>query len=222
MPREDLRAPRGDDEGPLSGLGRFSAMVFGATVVGTAVAAVCLWVYAPAAGDRVSDATRAVVAPPPRRVAAAPPDAIATPAPRAAGDAASAGGAPLSSAAEEAASVAREVERRRAAGSLQEAVKRFAACPGGDVRRAAAIDGDRVVRLEHERADGIVVEEWFDAAGRLREARVRRPAAPASATRRILFDAQGATLLDTARGDGPPPLDRDPARAFFATAGCTK
>ena len=151
---------------------------------------------------------------------------------RAAGTSTPPSALPVQSAAERAevaaSPVAGEVERRRAAGALQQAVKRFAPCPGGDVRRTAWIDSDRVVKLARERADGVAVEEWFDREGRLREALVRGPTGAAPYSRRLVLDEEGRTLVDAteppgAAGAASAPLDRhDPSAAFFAGPGCAR
>jgi hypothetical protein len=151
-------------------------------------------------------------------------------APSARGTSGAASPSPVESAAEiaevAASPVAGEVERRRAAGELQQAVKRFAPCPGGDVRRTAWIDGDRIVKLARQRADGVAVEEWFDHEGRLREALVRGPSSGAPSSRRLVLDEAGRTLLDAreppgAAGAAAATLDRqDPSAAFFAGPGC--
>jgi len=123
---------------------------------------------------------------------------------------------------------AREVERRRASGDLAEAQKRFEPCPGGDVRRIAWIDGaQRVLKLVRERADGAVVEEWFDESARLREALVRARAGGGSWTRHVTLGEHGEENSQDASDTGlapeapPPPLvRRDPSAAFFSGAGC--
>ena len=123
---------------------------------------------------------------------------------------------------------AREVERRRAAGELSEAQKRFEPCPGGDVRRTAFIDGEqRILKLVHERGDGFVIEEWFDESGRLREALVRGRAAGRAWSRHISVGANGEEASQDVSESGlapetPPPqvVRRDPSRAFFSGPGC--
>jgi hypothetical protein len=136
---------------------------------------------------------------------------------------------PLSPSAAAASSFSSAIERRHADGALQEAVKRFAPCPGGDVRRTAWIDGDRLVKLAHEKADGLLVEEWFDGDGHLREAVVRGRTASATFTRRVLLDDRGTSVLDATSPEGvvldapPPPLQlRDPSAGFFAGPGCVR
>ncbi|MFL5303443.1 MAG: hypothetical protein ACJ79R_24225 [Anaeromyxobacteraceae bacterium] len=121
------------------------------------------------------------------------------------------------------------IERRHAEGALQEAVKRFPPCPGGDVRRTAWIDGDSVVKLAREKADGTQVEEWFDRGGRLREAIVRGRSGAAKFTRRVVLDERGAPVLDATAPagvvlDAPlPPLQReDPSAGFFGGPGCVR
>lgn len=123
--------------------------------------------------------------------------------------------------------VAREVERRRAAGALSEAQKRLDRCPGGDVRRQAWIDPrSGVVKLVRERDDGLLLEEWFDDDGRLREARWRGGAEGRAWGGGLTVDAGGretaTTLVGGAVPDAPPPaLDRrDPTAAFFAVPRC--
>lgn len=122
---------------------------------------------------------------------------------------------------------ARDVERRYTAGALAEAQRRFAPCPGGDVRRVAWIEGQqRVRKLIHHRAGGLVLEEWFDEAGRVREALVRATAGGRPWIRQVTFDEHGAeTVVRATEGpapDEPPPLlvRGDPTTAFFADAGC--
>jgi len=100
--------------------------------------------------------------------------------------------------------------------------------PGGDVRRIAWIDGaQRVLKLVRERADGAVVEEWFDESGRLREALVRARAGGGSWTRHVTLGEHGEENSQDASDTGlapeapPPPLvRRDPSAAFFSGAGC--
>ena len=123
---------------------------------------------------------------------------------------------------------AREVERRRAAGELSEAQKRFEPCPGGDVRRTAFIDAEqRILKLVHERGDGFVIEEWFDESGRLREALVRGRAAGRAWSRHISVGANGEEASRDVSESGlapetppPPVVRRDPSRAFFSGPGC--
>jgi hypothetical protein len=125
-------------------------------------------------------------------------------------------------------SFAREIERRHAAGELSDAQKRFDPCPGGDVRRTAWIDREqRVRKLLRERADGILVEEWFDDAGRLREALVRGRSASGPWARHLTIGEHGEETVQDASGNGlapevPPPalVRRDPAGAFFSGPGC--
>jgi hypothetical protein len=121
----------------------------------------------------------------------------------------------------------RDVERRRAAGALSEAHKRFARCPGGDLERLAWIDARAgVVKLLRRRDDGVTLEEWFDDEGRLREAVWQGRGAAGSWGRRVALDERGReTAEDLAGGavpDAPPPaLDRgDPTAAFFALPSC--
>jgi hypothetical protein len=135
-----------------------------------------------------------------------------------------------SSASGPASSWAREIERRHAAGELSEAQKRFEPCPGGDVRRTAWIDGaQRVLKLVRERADGVVVEEWFDESGRLREALVRGHAAGGAWARHVTTGERGEETAEDVSGSGlapdapPPPLvKRDPSSAFFSGPGCSR
>jgi hypothetical protein len=123
--------------------------------------------------------------------------------------------------------LARDLEARHARGELSDAQKRFPPCPGGDgdLRRLAWLDAQgHVLKLERERAGGVLVEEWFDEAGRLREARVRDrggwvqgvTVAPSGEER--LEDAPpGAPAPDAPL---PPLVRRDPAAVFFAPTGC--
>jgi len=119
--------------------------------------------------------------------------------------------------------VAREVERRLAAGELSAAQRRFEPCPGGDLRRTAFVDREqRVRKLVHERDDGAEVLEWFDGEGRLREAVLRGRGAAWS--EHLEVDERGAERVVEA--SGPPPaaaptlVRRDPSGAFFAGPGC--
>jgi hypothetical protein len=230
--RRDAPDPR--EEGAFAGLGSFSLKVAIATAIAVVIAAGALRLYGASGGMRDA-ADRAVKegvrAPPePSGVSAARPPVSerspASAAPPAAPPALSPPVRPRDPASSAAAEVALDVERRRAAGALREAVKRFAPCPGGDVRRTASIDGDRVVKLAREREDGAVLEEWFDRDGRLRQATVRgRATAPA---RTLLLDEAGRTLLDEAAAEGAGdaralPLDRrDPSAAFFGGPGCAR
>jgi len=140
------------------------------------------------------------------------------------------GFAQLRAASGPASSWAREIERRHAAGELSEAQKRFEPCPGGDVRRTAWIDGaQRVLKLVRERADGVVVEEWFDESGRLREALVRGHAAGGAWARHVTTGERGEETAEDVSGSGlapdapPPPLvKRDPSSAFFSGPGCSR
>jgi hypothetical protein len=123
---------------------------------------------------------------------------------------------------------AREIERRHAAGELSDAQKRFDPCPGGDVRRTAWIDRQqRVLKLLRERADGVLVEEWFDDAGRLREALVRGRSASGPWARHMTIGEHDEESVQDTSGSGlapevPPPalVRRDPAGAFFSGPGC--
>jgi len=125
-------------------------------------------------------------------------------------------------------SFAREIERRHAAGELSDAQKRFDPCPGGDVRRTAWIDREqRVLKLLRQRADGVLVEEWFDDAGRLREALVRGRSASGPWARHLTIGEHGEQTVQDTSGSGlalevPPPalVRRDPADAFFSGPGC--
>ncbi|HEX9287969.1 MAG TPA: zf-HC2 domain-containing protein [Anaeromyxobacteraceae bacterium] len=125
-----------------------------------------------------------------------------------------------------ASAVAHDIERRHAANELSEAQKRFDPCPGGDVRRTAWIDREqRVVKLVRERADGMLVEEWFDDRGRLREALVRGTSSNGPWGRHVVVDEGGEERVEAAGGlapDAPPPslVRSDPTRAFFSGAGC--
>jgi len=125
--------------------------------------------------------------------------------------------------------VAREVERRRAAGALSEAHKVLDRCPGGDVRRLAWIDPRAgVVKLVREREDGVTLEEWFDDDGRLREARWQGRTAAGTWGRQLAIEAGGRETGEELAGgvvpDVPPPrLDRrDPTAAFFAGSACAR
>jgi len=122
--------------------------------------------------------------------------------------------------------VARELERRHAANELSEAQKRFAPCAGGDVRRTAWIDPEqRVRKLVRERADGVLVEEWFDDRGRLREALVHGTSSSGPWARHVVVGEGGEERVEAAGGlapDAPPPalVRSDPTRAFFSGPGC--
>ncbi len=124
--------------------------------------------------------------------------------------------------------IARETERRHAGGELSEAAKSFPPCPGGDLRRVGWIDRAGVVfKLLRERADGAVIEEWFDEEGRLREAMARGTGSEGAWSRHVILDASGAeagvpaTDEGAAPSGGVPLVRRDPQEAFFSGAGCT-
>ncbi len=125
-------------------------------------------------------------------------------------------------------SSAREIERRHAAGELSDAQKRFEPCPGGDVRRTAWIDRQqRVLKLVRERADGVLVEEWFNEAGRLREALLRGRSASGPWVRHVTIGEDGEEEVQDATSSGLAPevplpalVRRDPVTAFFSGPGC--
>ncbi len=123
--------------------------------------------------------------------------------------------------------VGRDVDRRYAEGQLSEARRTFEPCRGGDLRRVAWFDAQqRVRKLVQVRETGMVVEQWFDEDGRLREALVRTTAGGRAFSRRITVDERGQeTVVDTPRdavADEPPPplVHGDPSSAFFAGPGC--
>ena len=144
------------------------------------------------------------------------------------GRAVKAASAPIARGAAPRTEVARDIERRRAAGELSQAVRRFEPCPGGDRRRTAWIDGGQhILKLQRERGDGSWIEEWFDASGRLREALVHGRAGGAPWMRRVVIGEGGARTSEDEGTSGlapetpPPPLvERDPSDAFFAGPGC--
>ncbi|HUK65805.1 MAG TPA: zf-HC2 domain-containing protein [Anaeromyxobacteraceae bacterium] len=120
--------------------------------------------------------------------------------------------------------VASEVERRMSEGELATAQRRFEPCKGGDVKRTAFIDRDQhVLKLVHDRADGVRVEEWFDARGRLSEAVVSGDDGAGPWMQHYDLSA-GAERLVEASGPAPavaPPLvERDPSGALFSGPGC--
>ena len=96
------------------------------------------------------------------------------------------------------------------------------------MRRTAWIDREqRVLKLLRERADGVLVEEWFDDAGRLREALVRGRSASGPWARHLTIGEHGEETAQDSSGSGlapevPPPalVRRDPAGAFFSGPGC--
>jgi hypothetical protein len=213
----------GTPERALAGLGAFSRKI----AIGTLIAIALAWagwkVFMVGEGPTATETSSVR----PERSAAeskGPPASTATPSVRPERSAAeSKGEGPTSP-------IAAAIERRLAEGALQEAVKRFSPCPGGDVRRTAWIDGDSVVKLAHEKADGTQVEEWFDRDGRLREATVRGRARAAAFTRRVVLDERGAPVLDATAPagvvlDAPMPTLRreDPSAGFFAAGpGCVR
>ena len=220
-------------ERPLAGLGRFTWLVGVGTALAVAIAAAGLWLVSPrgrpepgATGPRDASGR----SPPAPTVTTGPGAAPAAgPLPAAARPAGS-GRAHREETPPEPSpvgSIARELERRHATGELAEAQRRFEACPGGDVRRLAWIERDqRVVKLARQRADGLLVEEWFDGEGRLREALVRGRAGGRPWARQVTLDERGReTEVGAAGGlapEEPPPalIRRDPTGAFFAGAGC--
>jgi hypothetical protein len=234
----------GHPDRPLAGLGRFAGKV--ALGTGLAVAAVVAVLRfmgpseerpfrAPPGALQVPDGGRFAAS---GEAGTAPAGAGRTAA-APAGAAAGAGGTATAAVADSSASaaaggggaagpIAREVERRLAAGELSDAQRRFEPCPGGDVRRTAWIDvQQRVRKLERLRFDGTRVEEWFDEAGALREALVRGAAPGERWLHRVVFDAGGAVSAE--EGDGGPGGERlpdlvrsDPAGAFFGAAGCRR
>ena len=209
----DDQAERPDRERPLAGIGVFATRLAIGTAIAVVVAVVVLWLIGNPSG-RGGDDARAQ--PETANAAAVPRDARARP-PR----------TPEASDESAAGPIAREIERRHDAGELSEAQRRFEACPGGDLRRVAWIDRQQhVVKMIRHRADGSVVEEWFDETGRLREAAVETTAAGRPWHRRVALDEGGReTVLDVTGGlvpdEPPPPLVRsDPTGAFFSGAGC--
>ncbi len=205
----DAPGPAQQDR-PLAGLGRFSwKLALGTALAVAAVAAVLRLTGAPL--DTGREAERQAEDAGTRAAASVP---VMPPSPSDA--------TPVSA-------TARDVERRYAAGELAEAQRRFEPCPGGDLRRVAWIEGQqRVRKLVHHRASGLVVEEWFDDAGRVREALVRATAAGRPWVRQWTIDERGAeTVVRATEGpapaDPPPALVRgDPTSAFFAGAGCER
>jgi hypothetical protein len=210
----DERPQAESSERPLQGIGRFAGKLSIGTALAVAVAAIALRLLGGPGGtaEQKRVAPRIVE----RKAAGLP----ALPA-RASG---SAGGGQVTAAGP----IAREVERRHVAGELSEAQRRFEPCPGGDVRRTAWIDRQqRVVKLVHDRATGGIAEEWFDDAGRLREAVVRGGAARPSIRHVVVDERGGETTLDADDGaaldERPPALVRDdPSAAFFAGPGCAR
>ncbi|MFL5261083.1 MAG: hypothetical protein ACJ79L_01585 [Anaeromyxobacteraceae bacterium] len=209
----------GTPERALAGLGAFSRKLAIGTLIAIALAWAGWTVFMAGEGPSATSAVR------PERSAAESkgPTPNATPSVRPERSTAESKGedptSPISAA----------IERRHAEGALQEAVKRFPPCPGGDVRRTAWIDGDSVVKLAREKADGTQVEEWFDRGGRLREAIVRGRSGAAKFTRRVVLDERGAPVLDATAPagvvlDAPlPPLQReDPSAGFFGGPGCVR
>ncbi len=199
---------------PLEGLGTFAWKLSLATVV--AVAAVALYLLV--RGDRGD-----VPSGPAPSVSATrgPGSAEATPAARRVAIL-----EPSNDVAES--PVGRDVDRRYAQGELSEARRTFEPCRGGDLRRVAWFDAQqRVRKLIQVRETGMVVEQWFDQDGRLREALVRTTAGGRAFSRRITFDERGhESVVDTPReavADEPPPslVHADPTSAFFAGPGCS-
>jgi hypothetical protein len=219
----------GPPDRPLAGLGRFAGKVaLGTALAVAAVVAVLRFVgpseerpfRAPPGALQVPDGGRFAAS---GEAGTAPAGAGRTA--RAAADSSEPAGAEGGGAA---GPIAREVERRLAAGELSDAQRRFEPCPGGDVRRTAWIDvQQRVRKLERLRFDGTRVEEWFDEGGALREALVRGAATGERWLHRVVFDAGGAVSAE--EGDGGPGGERrpdlvrsDPAGAFFGAAGCRR
>lgn len=195
---------------PLAGLGRFSRKL----ALGTALAAAAAVLVLRLAGrpiDAGREAERQAEGAAARAAASAP---VMPPSPS---DATPVG------------ETAREVERRYAAGELAEAQRRFAPCPGGDLRRVAWIEEQqRVRKLVRHRPGGLVLEEWFDEHGRVREALVRATAGGRSWVRQVTIDERGAETVvratDGPAPDEPPPalVRGDPTSAFFSGAGCER
>ena len=125
--------------------------------------------------------------------------------------------------------LARTIEERHARGELSDAQKRFDSCPGGDLRRTAWIDQEqRVEKLVRERADGVRIDAWFDAGGRLAEALVQGRASGQPWARRITVGQDRREAVEEVPGsavpEAPPPApDReDPTAAFFRGPGCAR
>ncbi len=124
--------------------------------------------------------------------------------------------------------VAAALEKRYLAGGLAEVRRSFAACPGGDLRRVAWVDeAQRVRKLLRERPGGVTVEEWFDEAGKLREARTRIVNGGATWWRWATVGEEGKLAAEEQgtlpAGLAPPALVReDSTRAFFAPPGCER
>jgi hypothetical protein len=217
-------APRnGPPDRPLEGLGTFAWKVAIATVLAVIGVVVVLWWQGRGGAERDAAPRSSSPAVPPTSGVPAPsavaprvpPTSVATPQRTDGPDAVT--------------PVGIDVERRHAAGELSEAQRRFEPCPGGDVRRVAWIDSaQRVRKLVGHRASGLVVKQWFDDAGRLREALVTSTSAGRAWTRRLRVDDRGAeSIVDAPPGavpDEPPPalVHSDPSAAFFAGAGCER
>jgi hypothetical protein len=204
-------APGNREPGFGASLRTFSLRVLVGTALAVIVAAIALRWW----GGRNENAP---TSPPPAANARAP--VVSPPAGERTGERRQHPPEPLSS-------TARDIERRHAAGVLSEAQKRFERCPGGDVRKVAWIDASAgVVKLVRERGDGVVLEEWFDDEGRLREAVWQGRTGSGAWGRRITIDPDGREMAEEldagAVPDAPPPrLDRrDPTAAFFAGPGC--
>jgi hypothetical protein len=211
-------------ERALAGIGRFVWKLSIGTALAIFAAGLTMHFMASPAvrGPQVTDPASAPE-PPARAQAAAAAERAGSPAPRVPAARAAAETVP-----EPVGPVAREIERRHAAGELSEAQRRFERCPGGDIRRVAWIDRQqRVLKLVHQRASGLVTEEWFDGEGRLREALVHGTAGGRLWVKHLALDERGAESVvpHGAAGVVPeepmPTLVRaDPAGAFFSGPGC--
>jgi hypothetical protein len=219
----------GPPDRPLSGLGRFAGKILLGTIL--AVAGVLLVLRAGQGGG-------ARFAPPPDALAVnersrptgsgdpATSPAAAEARARARADVYEAAPATSGPAVGD---VARDVERRLAAGELSDAQRRFEPCPGGDLRRTAWIDShQRVRKLERLRSEDLRIEEWFDESGALREALVRSTAAGSTWLRRVSLDERGVLTTDESTGASgaewrwPELVRSDPAGAFFDAPGCRR
>jgi hypothetical protein len=200
---------REEPDQPLEGLGAFAWRISLATAVAVLAVGLVLLVRGGRA-EQPRPSTTSSGSPPPGTIPAAQPSTIRDP-----GD-------------DRAESEAgRDVDRRHAAGELSEARRKFEPCRGGDVRRVAWIDPQqRVRKLVQIRANGLVLAQWFDEEGRVREALVRTSAGGREWTRRVTVDERGrAAVVDAPPGatpDEPPPvlLRGDASSAFFAGPGC--